>query len=173
MSAAPSLSTGPGPREASVFLSDFLHIDAALTALRPTLLDAAAPWLHLLRAAAGEDGAATRPRAAVVLVGPVRQMRHPFLICAGEPRERDDGSIAVPIRLEPAPLNRFLPTLDADLELSALDENAARLGINARYKVPLARIGLEIDKVALHRVAESSVRNFLQDLADALLASAG
>jgi hypothetical protein len=53
--------------------------------------------------------------------------------------------------------------------LTGVDDAACRWGLTASYRVPLAGIGERLDRFALHRVAESSVRNFLEDSEAALL----
>ena len=75
----------------------------------------------------------------------------------------------VPFSWEPTTFERLLPKLEADLELSALGESDTRLAINGRYRVPLGQLGLNLDRVAMHRVAESSLRRFLLEVQDSLL----
>jgi hypothetical protein len=133
-------------RPRAVFVSDFLHVAAPYSELAPKLLDPSAEWLDRLAALT------KAPR---------------FLVTAGEPRELSQTT-TVPIVWTPTALDRLLPTLEADLQLSHLDGTFSRLSVNGRYRPPLATIGLTIDRLALHRVAEASLRKFLLEVEEAL-----
>jgi len=119
------------------------------------------------------DGAPPSPRAGTVSVltrvGPTRRPAPVVRVIAG-PARRHDGGVIVPIYWEPGRHERLFPKLDADLELSHLDGPYSRLAISGRYRVPLAQIGLSLDRVALHHVAESSLRRFLREAEAAIVA---
>lgn len=68
----------------------------------------------------------------------------------------DDGDVG--------PLDRLLPTLTAELGLHAKGSDAS-LVLSGTYEPPGAALGELADAVLLHRVAERTVRSFLQDLA--------
>lgn len=56
---------------------------------------------------------------------------------------------------------RAFPQLDADIEIAALGANRTQLSISARYRPPLGALGRALDKALLHRVAEATVKDFL------------
>lgn len=68
----------------------------------------------------------------------------------------------MPIRWEAATLSGLFPILDGNLELSPVDETTCRLSLVASYRPPLDGVGRRLDRVAFHRVAESTVRSFLE-----------
>lgn len=119
------------------------------------------------------EGAPPAPPPGVVSVlvwiGPARHPLQPVRVTAG-PARRHSESVIVPIVWEPGRHERILPRLDADLELSYLDEPYARLGVSGRYRVPLAQFGAGLDRVGLHRVAESTLRRFLREAEAAIVA---
>jgi hypothetical protein len=63
--------------------------------------------------------------------------------------------------------------LDADLEVAALAPGRTQLAMSARYDPPLGVVGKMIDRTILYRVAEATIKDFLDTLADALLLEAG
>ena len=72
------------------------------------------------------------------------------------------------MRWEPTTFERLLPVLDADIELLSLGSGHSRLSMSGRYQVPLAQLGATLDRLAMHRVAESAVRRFLAEIAETL-----
>lgn len=159
------------------FVSDFRYLERCFTDLAPFLLDRRAAWLHKLDAdaalreapAAAGEGA----RSAVVRVGPGRHKpRVPVVVTAGVAHPRT-GAVHVPLRWAPLSHTRMLPELDGDLELSRVDPTTSRIGLLGRYDAPMGALGRGLDRVALHGVAESSVRDFLHRVELALVESSG
>ena len=66
---------------------------------------------------------------------------------------------------KPAGLDSLLPTLEADIELGALGPERTQLSISARYTPPLGSLGRALDRALLHRVAEATVKDFLDGAA--------
>jgi hypothetical protein len=79
-----------------------------------------------------------------------------------------EGGVAIPIRWEAAVLGSAFPVLDGTLVITPLGGRRCRLGIEATYRPPLDRFGVLVDRLLLHRVAESTVHDFLQRLASVL-----
>ena len=65
------------------------------------------------------------------------------------------------------PANLF-PVLDAELEFASLGAQLTQLSLNGRYQPPLGLVGLTIDKALLSRVAEATIKDFIDRLARAL-----
>jgi hypothetical protein len=63
---------------------------------------------------------------------------------------------------------RLFPVLDADLTLTPAGENTTLLTLAGAYRPPLGSLGAELDRLLLHRVAEATIRNFLERVATAL-----
>jgi hypothetical protein len=64
----------------------------------------------------------------------------------------------------------LFPDLEADLEVAPLGPDRCQLSMSARYSPPLGPLGRALDRSALHRVAEATLKDFLDRAADALLA---
>ena len=165
----------PGGSRA-VFLSDFVHIGVPFERLASVLLDESAAWLRDLgeetTSGSSWDDQVVPPGVVKTKMRVSVAGKRPGLtvaIMAGPPRVHDQ-QVIVPISWEPTSFERLLPKLEADLELSALGGSDTRLAINGRYQVPLGPLGLNLDRVAMHRVAESSLRRFLLEVQDSLLA---
>jgi hypothetical protein len=60
------------------------------------------------------------------------------------------------------------PALDADLEVAPLGAESTQLSISARYVPPLGKLGRLIDRAVLSRVAEATVKDFLDRVAVAV-----
>jgi hypothetical protein len=81
----------------------------------------------------------------------------------------ENGRAGLALRWEArGPGGRLFPVLDADLTLTPAGENAALLTLAGAYRPPLGSLGAELDRLVLHRVAEATVRNFLERVATAL-----
>lgn len=171
---------GPGPVS---FVSDFRYLECPFSLLEHVLADPAAGWLRRLSAISGPvepellvpppTGARERTPAALVRVGlGPAHARFTVLVSLGPPR-RHAGEVLVPLGWEPLQLERLLPSLDGDLALTDAEGGSCRLGLTGRYRAPLAGVGKGLDRLALHGLAESSVRNFLAEAEAALLACAG
>jgi len=63
----------------------------------------------------------------------------------------------------------MFPALDADLEVAPLGSEHTQLAISARYVPPLGALGKLIDRAVLARVAEATVKDFLDRVAAALV----
>jgi hypothetical protein len=148
--AADPVTPGPptllGGHRQAVFISDFVHVELSLERATERLFDPGEDWLRAAHRSA---------------------LRQHFVLTLGQARH-SGKSVIVPLLWEPQALERLLPTLEGDLELSDLGTDHCRLSLSGRYRVPLAQIGAVIDKLGMHRVAEASVRRFLCDVAEAL-----
>lgn len=63
----------------------------------------------------------------------------------------------------------LFPSLEADVEVAALGSRRTQLSISARYQPPLGALGRAIDRVVLHRVAEATIKDFLDRAGQTLL----
>jgi hypothetical protein len=101
-------------------------------------------------------------------VGPLgTPLRRRVRIQMGEP-VRFPSMTSFPLTWEPIGLEGLLPRLDANLELGSLGEDRTQLAISARYRPPLGVVGRAVDRVLLHRVAEATLKDFLDRLGQAI-----
>ena len=74
----------------------------------------------------------------------------------------------VPIRWKATGATGLFPELDADIEVASLGTRT-QLALSARYVPPLGRLGRVIDRAVLSRVAEATIKDFLDRVADAVV----
>jgi len=74
----------------------------------------------------------------------------------------------LPVSWRPASLRSLIPSLDADVELGELGPGRTQLSISARYTPPLGSLGRVVDRALLHRVAEATVKDLLDRVAERL-----
>jgi hypothetical protein len=148
-----------------MFVRDEVLVDATLEAARERLakLD---DWF--LTAA---DDAYRGGIAALVRVGPLGAA--PGISRLAEVRFRSlaaqDHRIGLALRWEVRGAGGSLfPVLDADLVLTPAAENKTMLTLAGTYRPPLGGLGAEIDRLILHRIAEATIRNFLNRMASVL-----
>lgn len=146
----------------SVFLDDFVDVGCPFAAVRDRLCSDGA-WLAPLASRATDDGA-VHLRVGPAAGGPVRtevQIRLGRCVAIG-------SASVVPIRWEATKLPALFPVLDGNLTLTASGEGDCRLGLQASYRPPFDAVGRLLDFALLHKVAQSTIRSFLTQVARSL-----
>ena len=76
-------------------------------------------------------------------------------------------SVRLPLRWNAAgPEGGLFPALDADLELTALSEDATMLRLAGAYRAPLGTAGAALDRAVLQQVATATIHAFIRRVAD-------
>jgi hypothetical protein len=78
----------------------------------------------------------------------------------------------VPLHWSAKGASGLFPSLDADLEVAPLGSHRTQLSMSARYVPPLGAVGRAIDRALLSRVAEATLKDFLDHVRDAILLEA-
>ena len=121
-------------------------------------------WLSTIAREAWEE-----QRQVVTRVGPGDPvLKRCVVVGVGPVHTRANGSTTVGLHWEDCSHPRLFPRLDADLVITPLPRDRARLEIMARYEPPLGAAGRAIDDALLHGLAESTVRAFLLQAAAVL-----
>jgi hypothetical protein len=76
----------------------------------------------------------------------------------------------LPITWRATAAERIFPQLEADIEIAPLGLGRTQLSISARYRPPLGPIGRALDRALLHRVAEATVKDFLDRVGEGISA---
>jgi hypothetical protein len=76
----------------------------------------------------------------------------------------------LPMRWSAAGARGLFPSLEADLEIAPIG-GRTQLAMSARYDPPLGAVGRAIDRAVLFRVAEATLKDFLDRVADAVVAA--
>jgi len=132
-------------------------------------------WIPGLAGSAGARG-----EALMVEVGfgpPGHRVEKLVKVELGE-AQRFPGKTVLPLRWCPEGMQRLLPALDAGLEIASLGATRTQLAVSASYRPPLGLVGRAMDRALLHRVAEATIKDFLDGVAgrvvdDVPVASAG
>lgn len=85
----------------------------------------------------------------------------------GPVRERADG-VLVAFSWEAAGGASLFPRLDADLEATPFGPEQTVLALRGRYEPPAGLLGRLADQLLSHRLAESTIRDFLDNVCASL-----
>jgi hypothetical protein len=89
----------------------------------------------------------------------------------GEP-VRAASKLVLPLRWTAKGAAGLFPALEADLEVAPLGPDRSQLAMSARYEPPFGPIGRAIDRTVLFRVAEATLKDFLDRVATTLITDA-
>ncbi len=149
-----------------MFLRYYVELDLPAAQVEAALLDSPSTWLPPLA-----DGALKRGEALLAEVGvgpPGLRVSKRVAVRIGPP-VRFPSKLSLPMTWEPG--GRLLPRLDAELELGNLGTARTQLAISGRYEPPLGTVGRTVNRLALHRVAEATIKDFLDRVQAALESS--
>ncbi len=144
-----------------IFMDDFIDVPLSLALVRRCFVHSES-WLADLADAAEADGAALR-----IQIGPPwvdRFEGRKVDVTLGPTRQRGEA-VVMQIDWKASGLTSALPVLNGDLELAPLGPNLCRLTLAASYLPPCGEFGQALDHALMHRVAQSTVRSFLERLA--------
>ena len=105
---------------------------------------------------------------AEVGFGEAIRLRRKVIVEIGRPIHASSKSF-LPLRWTASGHAGLFPALDADIEVAPLGSDRAQLAISARYVPPLGTVGRTIDRALLSRVAEATLKDFLDRVADAIM----
>jgi hypothetical protein len=140
----------------ATFVYDFAYLEARLVDV-DKVVDSNIEQLIGAAVVAGDSlvtkvGPKSLPKKTVeVQVGDVRRVR---------------GSILLPICWAPISASYMFPKLEGELEFTETDPGNVRVSLRGSYRAPLGALGERMDKMVMHRMAESTVRNFLGRVVD-------
>jgi len=137
-----------------MFARYFVELAGDRDAIELIVLDAPERWLPTLATSANHRG--DRLLAEVGFGDDVRIARTVAL------------TVGDPIRMPAKTTIPLGPALDADLEVAPLEDGRCQLAISARYDPPLGAVGRAIDRALLARVAEATVKDFLDRVRDSI-----
>ena len=137
----------------------FRHVEAALLA-NPS------NWVPGMARAAGELGEGLLAEVGFA-VREDRRIDKEVEIWIGEAHHAS-GKTRLPMSWKATGSGRLFPSLDADLEVAGIGASRTQLAISAQYDPPLGSVGRALDRALLHRVAEATIKDFLDRVAAAV-----
>jgi hypothetical protein len=105
-------------------------------------------------------------------VGPSKLLAAPVTLEVGDPVQSLD-SVRIPLRWQADGAEWLFPHMEAELVVSEITPELTHLALRGTYRPPMEGLGSVLDRLAFHRVAEATVRNFLERLATGLQAVDG
>ena len=78
------------------------------------------------------------------------------------------GRTWIPISWRATGPTGLFPVLEGELEVASLGARLTQLSLSARYQPPLWLVGRTIDKALLSKVAEATIKDFVDRLANAI-----
>jgi hypothetical protein len=146
-----------------VFVYYFVYVDRPFRNVERELLERFEE-LGAWASAAYRDGEDIRARLAV---GNTPVLAKEVSLHVGEPI-RAHAHTTVPLMWDATGSPGLFPRMLADLIVAPLGSSRAQLTFRGSYDPPLGPVGEALDRAVLHRVAESSVKAFMDRIALAL-----
>lgn len=151
-----------------MFARYFVELPMDREQIERALLHDPAAWLPGLAGEANFHGDAL---LAEVGFGDQIRVARTVAIDVGEPVSMS-GKTVLPLRWSPVGPDGLFPALDADLEIAPLGSHRSQLAMSARYVPPLGAVGRVVDRAVLFRVAEATLKDFLDRVRASLVADA-
>jgi hypothetical protein len=147
----------------------FIELPLPPALVEEALVGEPSAWLTAIAQRASDRGDAL---LADVGIGERHRVERTVELQLGEPIRATTKTV-VPLSWRAVGATRGLfPTLDADLEIAPLGSATTQLAISARYAPPLGVVGRMLDRAVLHRVAEATIKDFLDQVGGAVTAAA-
>jgi hypothetical protein len=150
-----------------MFARYFLELDLPFDEAEGALLRSPRDWVPGVAADAEARG--ERLLAEVGFGRPAYRLAKKVEVELGD-LMRFPSKTVLPMAWRPAGGESLFPSLEADIEVAALGPNRTQLSVSARYRPPLGVIGKVIDRALLHRVAEATLKDFLDRAGEAIRA---
>jgi hypothetical protein len=105
---------------------------------------------------------------AEVGFGEAVRIKRTVVVELGQP-VRSGSKTVFPLRWAASGPGGLFPSLDADLEVAPLGPGRTQVAMSARYVPPLGPVGRAVDRAVLSRVAEATLKDFLDRVAAAIM----
>jgi hypothetical protein len=151
-----------------MFIRYFIELPLSADRVEQVMCASPASWIPGL---ADEANARGELLLAEVGLGDRIRLTRRVVVDFDEPM-RFPSRTVIPLRWRPATAGGLLPALDADIEVAPLSRESTQLSMSARYVPPLGTLGSAVDRALLHRVAEATVKDFLDRVGMTLTVSA-
>lgn len=150
-----------------MFVRYFLELPVPCQDVEATLLRSPEEWVPGLAGDAQDRGELLLAEVGFGIEGKRLEKR---IVIELRPPLQIPSKTILPMSWEATGPRGLFPAFDADIEVAGLGPSRTQLSISARYRPPLGAIGRAIDRTLMHRVAEATVKDFLDRVGEALLA---
>ena len=148
-----------------MFLRYFVVIDRPLQEVERQFLEGPERWLPALAVEANSNGVRMLSELGFKLAG--RRIGRRVELELGAPR-KTEGVTLLAIRWRAADAAGLFPVLEGHFELARMGIATTQLGLSASYEPPFGLVGKIADRAMLHRVAEITVKDFVEQIATRL-----
>ena len=148
-----------------MFVRYYLDIAASFPDVEAAILDDPERWIPGLLRAAEDRG--QHLLAEVGFAVDTRRIDKQVEIELGA-AIRTPSKTVLPMTWRATRPEGLFPQLDADVEVASLGADRTQLSISARYRAPMGAVGRVLDRALLHRVAEATVKDFLERVGERL-----
>ncbi len=148
-----------------MFLRAYVELNLPVADVEGVLLRTPERWIPGLASSAEERGDRLLGEVGFPVAG--RHVGKRVEIELGQP-VRTLGRTWLPISWRATAPRGLFPVLDGELEVAPLGPRLTQLGLSARYKPPFGLVGESFDRALLHRVAEATIRDFVERVSWAL-----
>jgi hypothetical protein len=150
-----------------MFVRYYVELALPFEEVEKSLMLSARDWVPGL-----VEGAEAHGEVLLAEVGfgpPGKRIDKQVQIELGEPFRLASKSI-LPMTWRATGVHALFPSLEADFEVAPLGANQTQLSVSARYDPPLGPVGEVIDRAVLHRIAEATIKDFLERAGEELSA---
>ncbi len=106
------------------------------------------------------------PKSVGVHVGGV-PVRKRVNVEFGDPVKTSTWAV-IPISWKPTFGRKLLPEMNGKVDLSPVSKDETRLTVSGMYEPPLGRLGEQLDEALMHNVAEGTVKELAEQIAERL-----
>lgn len=145
-----------------MFVYYYVHIEQPFVEVEPNLLRML-PGMRGWAEQAYRDGERLRTRIGTQSGRIAKAVE----LDVGEPA-RGATQTWIPLSWEATGVPGLFPKMDADVIVAAVGPELTQIAFRGSYRVPLGPVGRAVDRVVLHRLAEASVKAFVDRIAQAL-----
>jgi hypothetical protein len=142
-----------------VFLRSFVMVTRPSAQVEAEIVAGAEKWLPDMAKQANMDGESLLSELGFRVGN--RRIARRIEVEIGAPRA-GAGLTFMPIRWHAAANANLFPTLEGELEIAPVGGLRTQLGLSANYSPPLGLLGKIADRALFHRVAEVTVKDFLE-----------
>lgn len=142
-----------------MFARYFLDLNEPFHEVEAALLADPSSWVPGMARAAGDAAEGLLAEVGFGVDGK-RRIEKEVEITLGE-AYRSPGRTRIPMSWRATTGQRLFPSLEADLEVAGLGPTRTQVSVSARYRPPMGSLGRALDRALLHRVAEATIKDFL------------
>jgi len=135
-----------------------VHINRPLSECESALAESAQRWFPRMNA---KSSSSVGPKVAGV------PLRKRVTVHLGSPMKVGDWT-NLPVTWKATGPEPLFPVMTGRVELVPVDKKVTRLTVSGMYEPPLGPVGKKLDEALMHRVAEATVRELAESIAERL-----